>query len=246
MNQYGPPPKERFWMKVDKQGEDECWEWKAYCDNRGYGIFWNGSIKVRAHNFSYEEVYSPTPKDHNVYQKCNNKKCVNPKHLALRSIHYRSPLEERFWKYVNKRGEDECWEWTGSRIGDGYGQFSESMDGEHFGAHRFSYILHYGAIPEGEIVCHICNNPPCVNPKHLESGTYSHNTQYAASLGRLIPPKGEKNGRSKLTEENVKEIKRMLENGIKQHVIAEHFSVCRTAIGLIKRGERWNHVTLDN
>ena len=75
-------------------------------------------------------------------------------------------IEERFWKYVDKKTEDECWKWIGATLKNNYGVF---WDGNKYvKAHRFSYILAYGSIPNDKpIIMHACNNPSCVNPKHL-------------------------------------------------------------------------------
>lgn len=82
-------------------------------------------------------------------------------------------IEERFWQFVDRSGD--CWTWTGTRIPPwGYGSFS--VDGTKVGAHRYSYELHNGTIPEGLQVDHLCFNPPCVNPAHLEAVTPRVNT----------------------------------------------------------------------
>ena len=96
---------------------------------------------------------------------------------------------DRFWHYVNVRGPDECWEWTGGRGARGYGKFK--LDYVGYAAHRFSYELAHGLIPDGLYVCHRCDNPPCVNPAHLFVGTSSDNMLDASSKGRI---NGENNG----------------------------------------------------
>lgn len=95
--------------------------------------------------------------------------------------------EERFWRYVDKT--DECWTWTGGRINGGYGCFS--VDGEtNVAAHRFSYQLHNGEIPAGLVVCHRCDNPPCVRPDHLFLGTQLDNVRDMFSKGRSVSGMG--------------------------------------------------------
>lgn len=78
---------------------------------------------------------------------------------------------ERFWEYVNKRGEDDCWMWQGC-IKNGYGSFwirdsSYKNGGKMVGAHRYAYEIYFGEIEKGKIIHHICGNKPCTNPLHM-------------------------------------------------------------------------------
>lgn len=97
---------------------------------------------------------------------------------------------ERFWAKVNRTTENDCWTWTGGTRGDGerlYGKIT--VKGRALSAHRFSFELHNGPIPDapgahGSCVCHRCDNPLCVNPAHLFLGSHLVNMQDKKAKGR--------------------------------------------------------------
>ena len=90
------------------------------------------------------------------------------------------PAEERFWAAVDTTGD--CWLWTAGRNRLGYGFLM--VNGKTTSAHRFSYMLHHGEIHDGLHVMHACDNPPCVNPKHLSLGTMKDNIADSIAKGR--------------------------------------------------------------
>lgn len=94
-----------------------------------------------------------------------------------------TPPEVRFWAKVDKAGPDECWLWTAS-TNKGYGQLAIKPSPQPVMAHRFSYELANGPIPDGLAVCHTCDNPPCVNPAHLFLGTKGDNNRDMVAKGR--------------------------------------------------------------
>jgi hypothetical protein len=99
--------------------------------------------------------------------------------------------EERFWKYVDKDGPvpehvpylGQCWLWTAGRDKGGYGKFT--VDGGYIRAHRFSYEMVHGPVPDDKPqVLHRCDNPSCVRPSHLWAGTNEDNTADKENKGR--------------------------------------------------------------
>lgn len=152
-------------------------------------------------------------------------------------------IAERFWAKVDIRGLDECWEWTGAKTGCGYGQIRVSQRGSPMmPAHRLSWELYNKQeIPGGLLVCHSCDNPGCVNPAHLFLGTGSDNKQDSLRKGRDHPPRvrGSENGKSKLTEADVYEIRYAFLRAVPVRRIARLFGVSPRCIGSIKSGRTW-------
>jgi hypothetical protein len=109
------------------------------------------------------------------------------------------PAEERFWAFVPVRG-DGCWEWSGSVTEKGYGQFGDGRRPNNVRAHRFSWELANGPIPDGRIVLHSCDNPPCVNPAHLRLGSDAENTADMIAKGRAAWQKNPSPPRIKLVK----------------------------------------------
>ena len=143
---------------------------------------------------------------------------------------------QRFWKKVDKRGPDECWEWQATKERVGYGQI-KSM-GQMLMAHRVAFELTVGEIPDGMKVCHKCDNRGCVNPSHLFLGTQSDNMKDCAKKGRLNSQNGN-HPRAKLSPDQVLAIRR---DKRVQREIAADYGVSISAIGLIIMGRNWKHI----
>lgn len=146
-----------------------------------------------------------------------------------------------FWDKVDKSGD--CWEWTAHRNIKGYGQFGVS--GKLALAHRLSYIIHFGEIPSGKIVCHSCDNPSCVNPAHLWIGTHQDNAidRERKNRGGRKGPEGSKAPHAKLNEAIVAQIKAIIAEGKTTHrSIAKQFGVHFVTISDLATGKTWRHV----
>jgi len=181
-------------------------------------------------------------------------------------------LEDRFWEKVDKRSDNECWNWIGS-LNKGYGQLRVGgRKGKPENASRISWELYNGTIPEGMEVCHHCDNPSCVNPIHLFLGSHLANMKDCSIKGRMHF--GEKNGaythpesvpkgdehwlrknperamhgethpNSKLTAENVREIKRLYKPYSRYNTttLSKMYGVDPKLIWYIIKGLRWNHI----
>ena len=142
----------------------------------------------------------------------------------------------QFWDRVDMSGE--CWIWKGNiDSSNGYGRVAlpRQKQGK---AHRIAYELHYGVSPT-DCVLHRCDNPPCVRPSHLFMGSRADNNQDRHQKGRSGSHRGIANGRAKLNEESVAEIRRMYVSGDTQTRLASMFGVTPSMVGHIVRGEAW-------
>lgn len=147
--------------------------------------------------------------------------------------------EERFWKFVDKKGDAECWNWVGKK-GHGYGRFW--YNGKTIRAHRFSYELFFGNVPDCLFVLHKCDNPGCVNPDHLFLGTLLDNSRDMIAKGRGGDQKGEKNPAAKLTMKDVLEIRSLYASGnFTQKQIAQKYNIALSTANQIIIGKRWKH-----
>lgn len=151
----------------------------------------------------------------------------------------RASFEARFWHSLRKtRG---CWLWLGAPTTWGYGKIRR--DGQYVAAHRASWELHNGPIPDGLFVLHRCDVRLCVRPDHLFLGTQADNVHDAMSKGRRAV--GMRHPMAKLDHAAVRRIYRRREAGERLRVIAHDFGVSTALVSQIARGRIWQHVTRD-
>lgn len=141
---------------------------------------------------------------------------------------YTSKDVKRFWSKVDQSGgEDACWTWSAYRNTRGYGMFGLCC--RPILAHRFSYAIANGPFDNSLLVCHHCDNPSCVNPKHLFLGTFLDNVRDRDAKGRRMAPRGEKHTSSKISAQQVIEIReRYASGGISLQELANEFSSSKT------------------
>lgn len=161
--------------------------------------------------------------------------------------YYESP-KSRFLSKVQISDENNCWEWLAGIDRKGYGRFHFKKAGKwkRGRAHRFSWLLFIGKIPKGMLVCHHCDNPACCNPRHLFVGTNQDNMTDRNRKNRQARLRGSMNGISKLTENSVLEIRRILkkrkspkDRELSFPKIAKMYGVSRSTISAISTGQNW-------
>lgn len=161
-------------------------------------------------------------------------------------------IAERFWSKVRK--SDWCWVWIGQRSRYGYGvlEIARHVSGKRqrriYKAHRISFTLYNGPIPDGFEVCHHCDNPPCVRPDHLFLGTHAENMRDMVRKGRHWlrhrpgQMQGERNPAATISEAQALEIRQMVSEGARQSEVARLFDVSISIVSRIVNRKTWGHV----
>ena len=165
------------------------------------------------------------------------KKSYAQGHNAKRGVG--GDIKYRLLSKIKVHPSSHCWEWISGTDKKGYGEIrlkNGKSGGKRAHAHRMAYEVFVGKIPQGMLVCHICDNPKCINPEHLFLGAYKDNYRDSKEKGRNA--KGEKNGQAILTEEQAGFIK-YRSQGLSLKELGEQFGVCIGAISKIRCGHNW-------
>ncbi len=144
-------------------------------------------------------------------------------------------IADRLAVYIDRSaGPDACWPWTGPKASGGYGLVSAKP--RPIRAHRAAYEAVHGPIPDGLIILHACDNPPCCNPDHLSLGTHATNARDKIVKGRA--PRGESHPNAKMTDAEIVEAKALRGFGLTYREVATRFGVSGAGIRHIILGER--------
>lgn len=147
--------------------------------------------------------------------------------------------DEKFNRLLPRGDENACWEWP-SLGTNGYGVLCHQR--RRYYAHRLSYELHKGPIPEGLHILHSCDNKACANPAHLHAGTHAENMREAAERGLMVghtSMRGRNHPLAKLTEEQARDIKYSGKSG---YALWKKYGVAYSLIYRIKSGQSWPHI----
>lgn len=151
----------------------------------------------------------------------------------------------RFWNKVNRRSSSDCWNWIGSlNTKTGYGQIGVGSDSNGTRAmrlaHRISWLIHFGEVPEKKQVLHKCDNRKCVNPNHLYLGTHKDNMQDA--YNRMTMIRGERHHNAKLTKEKVIELRNRYADGESIRSLSRSFKLDRATVKASATRKTWRQV----
>lgn len=276
----GNTPEARFWAKVAKGRDEECWPWLASHNSYGYGsVKWKGR-PVGAHRVAYMLARGAIAPGLVVRHTCDSASCTNPLHLVLGTVEennadrlargrysketrlQRPPQTRGLWKRGNaprsiadrfadswEPDESGCWMWKRAKLHFGHGAMT--VGGKVRKAHRVSYELHCGPIPNGAMVLHRCDVPSCVNPAHLRVGSHEENMADMSKRGRAakggqnhfskVAFRGRDNARARLTEDAVREIRAASKRG-DVAALARKYGITRGAAGHVRARRSWKHV----
>lgn len=155
--------------------------------------------------------------------------------MPAQSSRRRKPLIERLMTHV-QQSESGCWTWLGYKNNKGYGMLLGAGKSLVL-AHRASYEVHVSDIPQGLQVLHACDNPACVNPRHLFLGTTKDNIADMVAKGRNA--RGEMQPHAKLSAGDIALIRNSQQ---KQKEIASIYKISQGAVSMIQNGKRWSHI----
>ncbi|MGL5922123.1 HNH endonuclease signature motif containing protein [Chroococcidiopsis sp.] len=231
---------QRVWSRAEDLNDCKIWKGQVKSGAPIFSTLAKHGLSSDVAKAMYQVKKGSIPDGMTIAHSCKNRLCINVNHIELIPV---PTSDDRFLSKIDKTpglGTGDCWDWLGCCFSDGYSAFVPEH-GKTVRAHRYSYELFVGAIPEGMVILHFCDRPTCVNPKHLSIGTGFDNMQDMVKKVRGM--QGERCHLSKLTKADVIRIKKFLKEGVMTQVaIASMFKVTPTIISSIKKGKIWKHI----
>jgi hypothetical protein len=231
---------DRFWAKVRKT--DDCWIWTGAALKSGSGAFrGDGGRNIPAHRYAYLLSGRAIPGKARLIHECGNPLCVRPEHMFLGT-------PTNVLARSSAPGPGGCINWCERKTANGYGLLTVPGHKQIL-AHRLAFMLAHGDVPAGKCVLHKCDNPACVNPDHLFLGTKGDNNADRHAKGRTArgekiaaKVRGELNYAARLTESDVRDIRRLAESGLSHGRLARRYRVDQSHITNIVNRKAWAHI----
>ena len=231
------------------QETDDCILWPYKKTNGNATVSLGTEHDELIHRLAWIMTHRERIEDSRIWQRCGNLACFNPRHLNKGPRPRTLSRRQKELIHLSTQNTDDCVMWPHYRSPiprtgkPGYGMVK--FQGKHTSTNRSAWLLSGQEIPKGMKICHTCDNPGCVNLRHLFIGTQRDNMQDCIRKGRKKMPKGVNNPSAKLTESQVREIRIFWEKNSSTYgprAFAEKFKVGLTSVRDVINNRTWRHL----